>query len=373
MVKWHLIFWEPTASPHKVDLFRALSQSDRVASCIAVAQEDVSAGRKKLGWQVGDADRARFIVGPTPEQVSAIVAAAPPDAVHIFSGIRHFPCITQALDLALAGRLRFGIMSEPRVSEGLSGIARLAQSLLTEGRIRRHAAFVLAIGRNGPIWFRMSGYRKDRIFPYAYFIAPAPAPVGRAYDGQCLRVAYLGRLEVAKGISLFLDAISRVEVPVAVTIAGAGSQESTVRSAMTVAQTPINFVGALPMTAVPHFLQNQDVLVVPSTTTDDGWGVVIGEALMSGTAVVATTKVGASSCLNCPGNGIAVSTLESAAIARAITALAASDLLNTNARKMRTDWALENLTGNAGAARLLSVLDHVFDGGGPPADFPPSI
>jgi hypothetical protein len=62
----------------------------------------------------------------------------------------------------------FGVMSGPRLSEGLKGWTRFAQ--LTEGAMRRNADFIFVIGRNGPSWFRAVGYRSDRIFPFAYFL-----------------------------------------------------------------------------------------------------------------------------------------------------------------------------------------------------------
>ncbi|MDP1045310.1 glycosyltransferase, partial [Klebsiella pneumoniae] len=52
--------------------------------------------------------------------------------------------------------------------------------------------------------------------------------------------------------------------------------------------------GVLPMSDVNCFFRQVDVLVLASTTADDGWGVVVSEALMCGVAVVATATVGAS-------------------------------------------------------------------------------
>ncbi|MBT9288468.1 glycosyltransferase [Prosthecodimorpha staleyi] len=339
-----------------------------------MAHADIAPERQRLGWALDADSRALFTVAPTPELVAALVVDAPPDTVHVFSGIRHNPTNELALRLVLAGGLRFAIMSEPRASEGLAGLARLAQSLLTEGAIRRQVAFVLAIGRNGPPWFRRAAYRSDRIFPFGYFVQ-APAPLsGRAFDG-CLRVAFLGRLTRAKGIHLFLEAVSRLEgaLPMSVTVAGSGPEAAAVQRAEAEARVPFRFLGAVPMAEIPGILADQDVLVVPSTTTDDGWGVVVGEALMAGAAVVATGQVGASSCLGRPGNGSLVPAPTAAALARALADLAASsERLDAASRAARTQWALAHLTGAAGARQMLAILDHVFAGAAAPPAFPPT-
>ena len=367
MARWHLIFWEPTASPHKADLLRALAAAPQVASCTAVAQQEMSAGRAALGWALGAQDRARFIVSPSDEQVRAIVDSAPPDAVHILSGIRHVPCIEQALALVLAGKRRFGIMSEPRAFDGAAGLARLAHSLFTEGPLRRQSAFVLAIGRNGPPWFRMAGYGRDRIFPFGYFIAPSPALDGRDFDGT-VRLGYLGRLTREKGIHLFLDAIGKLTVPASISIAGAGAEEALVHQAAARAPNPFHFAGAVPMAETARFLRDQDIVVVPSTTRDDGWGVVVSEALMAGAAVIATKQVGASVCLTPPGNGIAINP-SSTAIADAVCALVVQNGLDARARASRRKWACDHLVGEAGARHLLGALDTAFHARPPQALF----
>lgn len=372
MTRWRIIFWEPTASPHKVDLIRAMRQSGAVASCQAVAHADIGPERQKLGWALDADSRALFTVGPTPEQVAALVVDAPPDTVHVFSGIRHNPTNELALRLVLAGGLRFAIMSEPRAFDGVAGVARLAQSLVTEGAIRRQVACVLAIGRNGPPWFRRTAYRSDRIFPFGYFIQAPPSLPSRAFDG-CLRVAYLGRLTRAKGIHLFLEAVSRLAkaMPVSVAVAGTGPEAPAVQRAEAEARNPFRFVGPVQMADIPRFLADQDVLVVPSTT-DDGWGVVVSEALMAGAAVVATGRVGASSCLGRPDNGRLLPAPTAAALTWALADLARSGRLDAASRAARTEWALAHLTGAAGARQMLAIFGHVFAGAAAPPAFPPT-
>ena len=112
------------------------------------------------------------------------------------------------------------------------------------------------------------------------------------------------------------------------------------------------------------------MLVQPSLTSDDGWGAVIGEALLAGAAAVASDRAGASILLDAPARGRVVSRLRADAVAAAIRAVAASGR-DPDARAVRAAWSRTCLTGAAGAERLLAILDHVLAGAPPPPAFPP--
>lgn len=361
MIPRRIVFWEPSISPHKLPLYRALVALG--FDCTYVTQDGLAAGRAALGWSLGETAALDLRVLPDAAAVSALIADRRAESVHLFSGLRHVPVIVAGLAEAIRTGATFGLMSEPRAREGWRGAMRLAQSWFTERALRRHARFVLAIGRNGPPWFRAVGYPPARIFPFAYYVdAPPPlaAPVGPT------TIAYLGRLEPEKGIDLFLAAAARLDPAWRVTVAGHGSAEARVR-----ADRRVQFAGALPMAAVPGFLGEADVLVQPSLTTDDGWGAVIGEALLAGAAAVASDRAGASILLDAPERGRVIRRLHPDALAAAIREVAAAGR-DPALRRRRAAWARGCLTGEAGAARLVAILEHVLGGAPPPPAFPPA-
>ena len=367
MRRWNIIFWEPSVSPHKLALFRALAQSPRTGRCIYVAQEPFPEGRAGQGWELDDRHDLDIRVAPTDDDIADLIDTDRDDTIHLFSGIHWVPCIVAGLDRAIRSGARFGLMVEPRASEGWRGLARLAHSWLTERRIRTHAAFVLAIGRHGPSWFRRTGYRADRIFPFAYFLPHRPAAPA-APSADRLRLGYLGRLTQAKGISLVLDLPPHLTMPACLRIAGAGDAADAVR-ALAGSRSDVAFDGAVPMSEVPAFLAAIDILLVPSLTTDDGWAAVVSEALMAGCAVVASERAGASILLDDPARGRVLTTFDSAALAEAVAAVVTATRFDAAAREARARWAARHLTGEAGAAMLFAILDHVVDAGPRPSPF----
>lgn len=361
--------WEPTVSPHKLDLYRALRRHAAVGEVIYVAQEGLFEERVQQGWQLGGLDDVTCVTAPTAEDVRRMVRESPPDAIHLFSGIHWVPCIVEGLRAVISAGRRFGLMSEPRVLEGPKGLARLAHSWVSEGAVRRQAGFVLAIGRHGPSWFRLAGYR--RIFPFAYFLPdqstgrrveerPADAPV---------RLTYLGRLARPKGVHLFLEALSHIRVPVAVTVAGGGDDAGLVEAFCRAQPGRIDYCGVIPMTEVPDLLARTDILMQPSITRDDGWAAVVSEALMAGAAVIATEQVGASICLDDRRRGVVVRRADAAHLARAVDDFVAGGGLEPAHRSYRAAWAVAHLTGAMGARTLVAILEHIYSGGPPPPSY----
>lgn len=369
MSRWTIYFWEPCVSPHKLALFRALLDHEQIDHCVYVTQEVMLAERLTQGWPIEPVDDLDVRVGPTEDEVRRIVADAPANALHLFSCVHWVPCVVQGLRAAVEENARFAIMAEPRVKEGVKGLLRLAHSWATERHVRRNADFVLAIGRNGPSWFRRTGYRRDRIFPFAYFLPLLPA-TGPSTMRDVPKIGYLGRLIKPKGFDLFLEAMPLLRHPASIAIAGSGDRADAI--AVLARQMPghVDFRGTMNMADVPSFLADIDILVLPSITTDDGWGAVVSEALMAGAAVVATHKVGASVCLDVAWRGAVSQSLSPAGLAKVVDdVLVQKDLMGETQRQRRRAWANDHLSGHAGAAYVLKILDHVYDKGKRPVAF----
>lgn len=366
--RWTIYFWEPCISPHKLALFRALLMHDQVDHCVYVTQEIMLAERLSQGWPIAPVDDLDVRVAPSEDEVRRIVADAPANTLHLFSCVHWVPCVVHGLRAAADAKARFAIMAEPRVREGIKGLLRLAHSWATERHVRRNAGLVLAIGRNGPSWFRRSGYRRDRIFPFAYFLPLSPH-IARSVTSDVPRIGYLGRLIKPKGFDLFLAAMPLLRHRISVAIAGSGNRADAVEALARSMPDQVDFRGTIDMAMVPAFLSDIDILVLPSITTDDGWGAVVTEALMAGAAVVATHKVGASICLDAPWRGAVSQSLSPDRLAKVIDDVVARTGLDDAHRRRRRAWADDHLSGRAGAAYLLKVLDHVYDGAARPIAF----
>lgn len=365
---WELFFWEPTLSPHRTGLLQALARRSDVQSVTMVAHADISAARKAQGWSTPTLDCGEIHVGLPGDSVQEIIRTSSPASVHMINGMRGSETIKSALAAAAKYRKRYGITSEPRVREGASGLVRYLQSVLTEQQIIRTSDFVMGIGAHGPSWFKNVGYRTNTIFPFAYFVDRIVTDNSPRASSD-INVVYLGRLDKEKAIDTFLDAIPLLRRNVKVTVAGHGPLLSKVYEAVAKSNGRAEYIGVLPMSEVPAFLSKADVIVVPSRSTNDGWGVVVTEALMSGAAVVASRKVGASVLLNNPDRGRCIPPNDPRAIAAAVDAIIEADELSTRARAARSAWANEALSSEGGAEYLLAILHHLYRGGDRPPPF----
>jgi glycosyltransferase involved in cell wall biosynthesis len=366
--KWEIYFWEPNVSPHKLDLYHSLSRCPSVEATHYIAQRGLPDARSEEGWAVDYSTMSNLTIGPTKEQVWKVIRSSHPLSIHLFSGIHWVPCLAEGIAAAVAFGRRFGIMSEPRASEGLKGMARVVHSLASEAHVRRNAGFILAIGRHGPSWFQTVQYDPKKIFPFAYFV-PAFSTVDEFEERTETRITFLGRINRNKGIHLFMNALPHVRHPVVIKIAGSGPDMALIQKVNDQLAYRLEYLGPIPMSAVPDLLQRTDILVLPSITTDDGWGVVVSEALLAGAAVVASDRAGASICLDDPVRGKVVTELSGKAVAAAINLVIESKVLSRSFREERAEWARARLTGEAGASYLVSILSHVYAGGERPPPF----
>lgn len=366
-----IVFWEPCVSPHKSAFINAVAERFGPSVEVrCVAHEGVPDTRQALGWGDGSAAAPPTDVAPSPERIAAIIESGGEHCLHVFSGIRWFSTLTTALDLVRAQGRAFAIMSEPRDNAGVKGAVRFIQSWLTESWLRRRVQFVLAIGRHGPSWFKSVGYRRDRVFPFAYFLPP-PSPQADTEPGAqaSLHIAYVGRLTEKKGVRYLLPAVRALGPGARITIIGDGELREPLQREAAQLGVDAVFCGVLPIEQVQLRMRTFDVLVLPSTTRDDGWGAVVSEALMAGTAVVASHCAGASILLDTPRNGRVVPPANAESIADAVRDLQQTGQLTARARRYRSNWACDRLTARAGASYFEQIVRHRAGGALRPKEF----
>lgn len=367
-----IVFWEPCTSPHKADLFAAVARLATGIEVICCANSDLSDDRKAQGWSIKSAESFRTIIAPLAHEIEELVSAQAVSTLHIFSGIRWVSSIVAGLIAVRKHGAKFAIMSEPRVAEGWKGKVRYLQSWLTEGWLRKNAEFILGLGRNGPPWFISVGYPVDHVFPFAYFVDPPkqlsePALQADAIE-QPIQIGYVGRLVKMKGVFDLVAATAKLGSSAHLSIVGAGADEPALKTACGNLHVNADFLGVLPINEVGEFMQRLDVLVLASTEKD-GWGVVVSEALMAGTAVVATSCVGASIMLVDSIFGRCVPAESPDEIARAVIELQVAGAFVPDTRKQRAELARQCLSAEGGARHLLEIIQWRFAGGKRPAPF----
>jgi glycosyltransferase involved in cell wall biosynthesis len=369
MTTRRIVFWEPTVSPHKSSLIAALADiAGDALELVVCAGQGLLPERARLGWSQPTGHGPEPTIAPTHAQIEALVGSFPADTLHLVSGIRHVPMIVAALASIRRHGARFALMSEPRASEGWAGVLRYAQSWLTEGWLRRNVEFVLTIGRHGPAWFRRVGYPQECLFPFAYFVAPSTVESACA-ESATIRVAYVGRLVTEKGVADIVEAVANLGTSARLTMVGDGPERDKLVARCRTLNLVAEFPGVLPMPEVAPLLAAQDILVLASTASNDGWGVVVNEALLAGTAVVASERAGASIMLDDARLGRVVPPGSPPAIATAIQALQTSGAFAEPARELRRQVALARLAPEVGARHLLAIVRWRDGAGNRPPPF----
>jgi glycosyltransferase involved in cell wall biosynthesis len=367
----NVVFWDPSYSPHKIAFVDEVAKALPRSTIDVFADTNLDNDRLSLGWKSTRLPKIQWDINPSSFSIKERAFREPKDTLHVLSGIRWVRTITSAIKYIKQSGAHFAIMQEPRVREGWRGELRFLQSLATERWFRKNAEFVLAIGRNGPTWFESVGYPADRIFPFAYFVDEPKFLTERLpprNNSAKITIGYAGRLVAAKGIFDLVQAVSLLGHQGKLLIAGTGPDEGMLRSLCSTLKLDVEFVGVIPIDDIGIFMSQLDVLVLASTTKD-GWGVVVSEALMCGTAVVTTPCVGASILMENPVFGHCVPINSPYSIAESIRILASNNAFSNKIRLHRRRVATSVLSAKGGAEYFAEIVKWRFEGGPRPTPF----
>lgn len=121
------------------------------------------------------------------------------------------------------------------------------------------------------------------------FSGPSRRPKRR---GEPLRVLFLGQMRPYKGVPELLQA-SAGQDQLRVTLAGAGPLRERYRAlAQELGMTNVTFPGKVPDAALPALYREHDVIVLPSTTRAEAFGLVLLEGMAAGCVPVASDLPG---------------------------------------------------------------------------------
>lgn len=125
----------------------------------------------------------------------------------------------------------------------------------------------------------------------------SPAPHGERNSSaqhDPIRIGYVGALARHKGVHTLIEALSRLEVPFSLSIAGDGPERRRLEAQASEGPNAaaIHFHGSVPNARLPEMLRKLDVLVVPSVTManwNEQFGRVVIEAMACGVPTIGST------------------------------------------------------------------------------------
>jgi len=305
---------------YNAPLFRAISQRLELKvfyAHAATAQEQARAGfGVGFTWDVDllsgyehvflnniarNPEVGRFTGIDTPE-ISDRLREEPFDALLLMGWYRK--CFIQGLIAAKRLAIPVMVRGDSHLETPRSAIKVMAKRMLYPYFLRRFDA-ALVVGKRNRAYWEHYGYPVERIFeaPHcvdnAFFSDRATLEARTVLrrelgiSGHAKVALIAGKLIPGKRPLDLVDAVARIRNEGAdahILVAGSGPMEQAVRSACTQRGVPLHMLGFCNQTQMPAAYAAADVLVMCSES--ETWGLVVNEALASGTPSLVSSAVG---------------------------------------------------------------------------------
>ena len=239
----------------------------------------------------------------------------------------HFPYPFGELAHLVCGRSRVTVVTYHCNIERFPKLARLYEPIARRLLARSDRILVSSprLLESAPL---LASFR-DKCSVVVFGIDPKPfQAVGATTPSAALDrivgplVLFVGRLRHYKGIEVLIEAMANVSATLV--IAGAGPMEARWRRQAqdSTASKRILFLGEVPDDELPRLYRAADLLVLPSTSRAEAFGVVQLEAMAAGTPVVSTELGTGTSFVNRHGEtGLVVAPGDAAALTAALSEL----------------------------------------------------
>lgn len=363
-------FWLGIVSPHQSAAIRALAAMPG-QDVTVIAEHGLPDKRRALGWQTPGCEPAKVVVHPTDAELRELVGGVDADDhVHLLGGIGKGTLNRRVLkQLAKSGSV-IGLISESADNRGISGLLRRAMYFKDRCFVGRHLDLILAMGQLGVRWFRLSGYKPSRIFPFAY-VTERPGvtsePRREVQDHGSFRIMYLGRIIRLKDGITAIQALKRLaDCDWRLDVVGDGPDLSRWKEAAAKSGVAgrIRFCPAVENGAIGGLFREVDLLLLPSRK--DGWGAVVNEALMCGVPVVCSDNCGAADLLREPWRGATFKTGSAESLRGVLQGLIQRGRRTEEASARVREWS-SALEGPQVAQYLIDVVQCVRNGGPRPS------
>jgi rhamnosyl/mannosyltransferase len=187
-------------------------------------------------------------------------------------------------------------------------------------RLAARADLILTTSQHYATTEAVAGGPPARVVPWGVDIRPATARPG--HDGP-LRVLFVGQMRTYKGLEWLLPAVAgRTEL--ALTLVGDGPRRRVYeQTAARLGADNVRFLGRVPDDVLQAEYAASDVVVLPSVTQAEAFGLVVLEGMAAGCVPVVSDLPGVRDVV--AGAGVVVPPRDAAALRTALLELAADD------------------------------------------------
>lgn len=308
MKKTKIIFWMNIPSFHQNDFLNEISIDFEL---FVVFAHNINVERVRQGWNFNE-NSMNFSYSYLSEksifQLFQFIYQHK-NALHIFGGIWAEKYFFMALLLLKWLKANYLIYSEAPIPNKKRSV--LKRFFLQNGfnfiarKLLQDTKGCLAVGKSGEDFFKKLGVDENRILPFGYFRNLSLGEKQKIHKNK-IELIFVGQLIERKGIALLIDAIFALKKDFnnfSLTIIGSGKLEATILNQIQHYQLKnyVKLLGTIPANEVPKFIQQADLLILPSDF--DGWGMVVNEAILCRTPVLVSDACGATSLIKNNQNG----------------------------------------------------------------------
>lgn len=348
----HLIFWQNILSIHQAPLISELASRFRVT---IIAQEEISESRRSAGWRAPDMGSAEVIVAPNELKIKDIVNNNR-CATHIFTGIKAFPMVYRAFRLAVRCECHIMVQMEPYENSGWKSIFRSLRYKWLKYKYEKHICAILATGSSGYRCYSKIGFPSSKVFEWGYFTKKQVLACTSQRKNDIFNILFVGRLDNNKQVvSLIREVINIKRYDVSLTIIGAGPLAQEIKAWVEQLEN-VHYVGSVPNDDIPTYMNQSDLLVLPSLY--DGWGAVVNEALTCGTRVLCSSACGASCLLDGTDRGSVFSWEQTGSLQQHLVRWVSLGPISSENREKLAAWANHHISAKSAANYLISIVHY---------------
>jgi glycosyltransferase involved in cell wall biosynthesis len=356
------VFWQNIVSMHQVPFLKKLAQDHVV--CLFV-ESYLDEKRISQGWSFPNTEG--IIIKIVNEENYESLLNGYFDYKHFFSGIYGYPIISKALISAMNKNLFVGIIAEPQNWIGIKGILRRIRSKIFFHKYHENIALILAIGSRGKWWYKKVGFPEEKIYEWGYTVEE-PSDLNlleeKNSSSNLPTLLFIGRLVESKGIRVLIDLLKKYYLYrfEKLIVIGDGPDASILKRITSgFLQHKFIFHGNVENKRIWEELKNADFLILPSTSKD-GWGAVINEALISGVPVITNDYCGASALISDKNNnGFLFDATSKGSFKRALNKALLSNSNFSNERKIRIkNWSKATISPTAFKDYFENIIYHAL-------------
>lgn len=325
-----------------------------------ICEEGIPEHRKNMGWEFPDYGSANVIIKPDHSQRDDLLAAHnSPESCHIFSGFDMTPLNNKTLKSALNFSCKTGVYLERPESFPLikKFMRRIKYSLYAKryGQID----MLLPVGSMAAHYYQACGFDKDKIFPFAYFVEQSNVTGSNDSENTPFKFLYVGRNIPLKRVDLLVEALEQIsDHDWSCDFIGVSKDAIAQYGLSEYVQSHSKFWGIQSNKKTKEIMTACDALILPSRY--DGWGAVVGEALLSGIKVIVSSKVGAKDLVqNAAWRGSVFKAQSSADLKSKMLQLLDQGSLQKQERQAIKQWASHAISPQSGAEYFLDCIKYI--------------